>query len=182
MHTFIVWLSLSFSCFGPIWKSESCGWWCWWTVVIVYGWCWSITLSFPLFSHMFHYSSECITLVWCPSAVFEKWGRFLLPMGAYSSRDRPKWGCQSFSLERHLLSRWLRLLMLPSAVTVFHLHNLLCKYLSGILEAPSLDFSLRIVVSIVWLCVCSTEETNLWLVVPRFMLFWTTCKIACRDG
>ncbi len=91
--------------------------------VIVYGWCWSITLSFPLISLMFHYSSECITLVWCPSAVFEKWGRFLLPMGAYSSRDRPKWGCQSFCLERHLLSRWLRLLMLPSAVTVFHLRN-----------------------------------------------------------
>ena len=48
-------------------------------------------LSFPLFSHMFH-SSECITLVWCPS-VFEKKGRFLLPMCAYSSRDRRKWGC-----------------------------------------------------------------------------------------
>ena len=95
--------------------------------VIVYRWCWSITLSFPLFSHMFHYSSEYITLVWCPSVVFEKWGRSLLPMGAYSSRDRPKSGCQSFSLERHLLSRWLRLLMLPPAVTVFHLHNLLCS-------------------------------------------------------
>ncbi len=51
-------------------------------------------------------------------------------MGAHSSRDRPKWGCQSFSLERHLLSRWFRLLMLPPAVTVFQLHNLLCKYLS----------------------------------------------------
>ena len=40
--------------------------------VIVYGWCWSITLSFPLFSHMFHYSSECITLVWCPFCCFRK--------------------------------------------------------------------------------------------------------------
>ncbi len=31
---------------------------------------------------MFHSSSECITLVCCFSFVFEKWGRFLLHMGA----------------------------------------------------------------------------------------------------
>ena len=58
--------------------------------VIVYRWCWSITLSVPLFSHMFH-SSECITLVWCPS-VFEKWGGFPLPTRANSMGDRRKWG------------------------------------------------------------------------------------------
>ena len=148
-----------------------------------------VTISLSL---AFLYSLTCFTIlqnaspscgVHVFSVVFEKWGRFLLPMGAYSSRDRPKWGCRSFSLERHLLSRWLRLLMLPPSCFWFSCTQFFVWLsLSRILEAPSLDFSLRIVVSIVWLCVCSTEETNLWLVVPRFILFWTACKFACRDG
>ncbi len=31
---------------------------------------------------------------------------------------------------RPLLSQWLCMLMLPSSVTIFHIHNLLCKYIS----------------------------------------------------
>ncbi len=58
--------------------------------VIVCRWCWSITLSISLFSHIFH-SSECITLVWCPSG-FEKLGGFPLPTRANSMGDRRKWG------------------------------------------------------------------------------------------
>ena len=96
--------------------------------VVVYGWCWSITLSIPLFSHIVH-SSECITLVWCPSVFELIEGDFLCPrvlaaweIGANEVVSLLVWS-------RPLLSRWLRLLMLPP-FSVFHLHNLLCVSIS----------------------------------------------------
>ncbi len=99
--------------------------------VIVYGWCWSITLGILLFSHIFHFS-ECITLVWCPSVFDVIEGDFPCPpvlaaweIGANEVVSLLVWS-------RPFLSRWLRLLMLLPSVTVFHLHNLLCKYLSTI--------------------------------------------------
>ena len=99
--------------------------------VIVYGWCWSITLSFPLFSHMFHYSSECITLVWRPLCLFSKSeGGFSCPWVLTAREISANEVVSLLVWSRHLQSRWLRLLMLPPSVTVFHLHNLLCKYLS----------------------------------------------------
>jgi hypothetical protein len=101
-------------------------WWCWCTVCY---WCWSITVSISLFSHIVH-SLECITIVWCPS-VFE-----MIKGDFHCSRVLAAWEIGANEVvsllvwSRPLLSRWLRLLMLPSSVTVFHLHNLLCKYLS----------------------------------------------------
>ena len=101
-------------CFGPRSKiSFRCGWWCWWAVCHCLWW-----VLFDGFQHssillhdqqMFH-SSDCITLVWCPSVVFERlilWGGFLSPTHARSVRDWCKRGCKSWSLEWPLLSRWL---------------------------------------------------------------------------
>ena len=42
----------------------------------------------------------------------------------------PSFGVLLLLLEEPLLSQLLRLLLLPPAVTVFNLHNLLCKYLT----------------------------------------------------
>ena len=58
---------------------------------------WFSCTQFIVWLSLSTYHPRLVTLVWCPSVVFEKWGRLLLPMGAYSSRDRPKCGCQSFS-------------------------------------------------------------------------------------
>ncbi len=116
--------------FRPLMNSSFLfGWWQWWTVCYCL---WLVLIdnfSFPLFSHMFH-SSECITLVWCPSVFEMIEGDFPCP------RVLAAWeiGANEVVIflvwSRPLLSRWLRLLMLPPSVTVFHLHNLLCKYLS----------------------------------------------------
>ena len=92
--------------FGPRSKiSFRCGWWCWWAVchclwwVLIDGFQHSSILLHD--QQMFH-SSDCITLVWCPSVVFERlilWGGFLSPTHARSVRDWCKRGCKSWNLE-----------------------------------------------------------------------------------
>ncbi len=51
-------------------------------------------------THAHKHKHARVTLVWCSSVVFEKSRRFLLPMRAYNSRDRRKWGYWSFSWEK----------------------------------------------------------------------------------
>ena len=62
--------------FGPRSKiSFWCGWWCWWAVcrclwlVLIDGFLHS---SILLHDQQMIHSSDCITLVWCPSVVFER--------------------------------------------------------------------------------------------------------------
>ncbi len=101
----------------------------------------------------------CVT-VSLSLSLSQKWGRFLLTMGAFSSRDRPKCGCRSFSSERHLLSRWLRLLVLPPAVTLS-------------LSLSLLSLSLSCTQFIVWL---SLSPSDVWEFAPNSLIFFVQAE------
>jgi hypothetical protein len=102
--------------FGPRSKiSYQCRWWYWWSawywlwLVLIDGFQHSFTLSHEIFD-----TSECITLVWCPSVWKSSRGISPFARTLIAGKVGPNEDISLNVGRRPLPSRWLRLLMLFS--------------------------------------------------------------------